>query len=922
MATKNMNWTIRNRMILLLIPAIIIVLTIATLFSLQISSAAQKDVAYDNTLNSVRAYAHEFNTELSDNLVKSRTFSSVLDKNTGMTRKDVLDIQHSLLVDNKNAIGIGVIFEPGAFDGQDVMYANTPGHDATGRFAAYWNRLNGTESLIPVVDIETSDWYKIPKTTKKEIIMEPLLYENVLMTSYITPIIKNGTFAGTVGIDIPLENLDQTVSQVKIFDTGYAFLVSNSGVFVSSPKKEYIGRMSLNELSREKNNPNLAAMAAEIRKGKEGYIGMKDPLTGKNVVMFYSPIRAGNWSMVVVAPTDEMLAGVAQLGSVMLLIGLFSIVIVGGIIFIVARNLSEPIVAMSKTADRIASGDLDVHVPDGDGELGVLANAFNNMTARLRELISRLKAKVAELEDAQAALQESEEKYRSILNNIQDAFYRSSRDDKVIMASPSLALLLGYDSVDECIGKNTSTFYRHPADRDTFKETVYRCGSVKDYEVELIKKDGSSLFVSANSHLYYDKSRIVAGIEGIYRDISERKRAEDAQRKNAEELHAAYEELTASQEELHINMDDLTRQEQALRESDEKIRLLLNSTAEAIYGLDMNGNCTFCNNSCLRLLGYTSPDELLGRNMHWQIHAKHSDGTHFPIEECRIFKAFNKGEGTHVDDEVLWRSDGTSFPAEYWSYPQRRDGVVVGAVVTFLNISERKVAENSLQRVNQKLNVLSQLTRKDLTNQIFVLNSYLELAKHQLEGQDRIIETVQKGIRAIQSIHETIEYSKDYQDMGAKPPKWQNVNMAMLFGLSHISIGNIQHRLETENLEIFADPLLEKVCQRLFENSTKHGDHVTRIRVWQKTTPDGVTIFFEDDGIGISAEKKEQIFLRDESTGRTSMRSLIFVREILDITGITIRENGEPGKGARFEITVPKGSYRNQDTKNRNEDKP
>ena len=137
--------------------------------------------------------------------------------------------------------------------------------------------------------------------------------------------------------------------------------------------------------------------------------------------------------------------------------------------------------------------------------------------------------------------------------------------------------------------------------------------------------------------------------------------------------------------------------------------------------------------------------------------------------------------------------------------------------------------------------------------------------------------------------------------------------MALLFGLSHISIGNIQHSLETENLEIFADPLLEKVCQRLFENSVKHGDHVTRIRVWHTASPDGATIFFEDDGIGIPADKKMQIFLRSDGT-RASMRSLIFVREILDITGITIRETGEPGKGARFEIVVPNGAWRMVDS--------
>ena len=132
----------------------------------------------------------------------------------------------------------------------------------------------------------------------------------------------------------------------------------------------------------------------------------------------------------------------------------------------------------------------------------------------------------------------------------------------------------------------------------------------------------------------------------------------------------------------------------------------------------------------------------------------------------------------------------------------------------------------------------------------------------------------------------------------------------LLLGLSHVSIGNIQHNIETADLEIFTDPLIEKVFQRLFENSVKHGDHVTLIRVWHTVTFEGVTIFFEDDGIGIPLEKKEQIFLRAEFT-RVSRGSLIFVREILDITGITITETGEPGKGVRFEIMVPNGGYRN-----------
>lgn len=168
--------------------------------------------------------------------------------------------------------------------------------------------------------------------------------------------------------------------------------------------------------------------------------------------------------------------------------------------------------------------------------------------------------------------------------------------------------------------------------------------------------------------------------------------------------------------------EDIAKLEQCregIIENEEKIRLLLDSTAEAIYGLDMQGNCTFCNTACLRILGYAQPEDLLGKNMHWLIHSKHPDGTPFPIEECRIFRAFQKGEGTHVDDEVLWRSDGTSFPAEYWSFPQRHKGEIVGAVVTFIDITERKEAEHRQRLSMEILGILNDSTAlSDSINQI------------------------------------------------------------------------------------------------------------------------------------------------------------------------------------------------------------
>ncbi len=129
----------------------------------------------------------------------------------------------------------------------------------------------------------------------------------------------------------------------------------------------------------------------------------------------------------------------------------------------------------------------------------------------------------------------------------------------------------------------------------------------------------------------------------------------------------------------------------------DRLRLLLDSTAEAIYGIDLRGDCTFCNPACLRILGYEKAEQLLGRNMHELIHYAYADGSRFPADKCRINQVFREGTGTHVEDEVLWRADGSPFPAEYWSFPQYREGKAVGAVVTFLDITERTRAEQKLR---------------------------------------------------------------------------------------------------------------------------------------------------------------------------------------------------------------------------------
>ncbi len=137
----------------------------------------------------------------------------------------------------------------------------------------------------------------------------------------------------------------------------------------------------------------------------------------------------------------------------------------------------------------------------------------------------------------------------------------------------------------------------------------------------------------------------------------------------------------------------------ALRDSEERVRLLLDSTAEAIFGVDTQGICIFANPACVRMLGYASEHELIGRSIHELAHHSYADGRPYPIEECLIRNATAAGQACHSKDEVHWRADGTSFPVEYWAHPMYKHGEMVGAVVTFVDISEQKRAEAELHRL-------------------------------------------------------------------------------------------------------------------------------------------------------------------------------------------------------------------------------
>jgi signal transduction histidine kinase len=216
----------------------------------------------------------------------------------------------------------------------------------------------------------------------------------------------------------------------------------------------------------------------------------------------------------------------------------------------------------------------------------------------------------------------------------------------------------------------------------------------------------------------------------------------------------------------------------------------------------------------------------------------------------------------------------------------------------------------ALTRANEKLNLLSSITRHDILNQLTALSGYLELM-----GEGPLAPQTQKYIdiekRIAETIKKQIQFTRDYQEIGVHSPQWYNVKKTIETATAPLPLSKGTLFIGIENISIYADPLLEKVFYNLVENALRYGRELIRISFSSILKEGHLTLVCEDNGEGVPEEFKEAIFKRQyfKHTGF----GLFLSREILGITGLSIHESGEPGKGARFEITVPMGYFHIED---------
>ncbi|MDD1729517.1 MAG: PAS domain S-box protein [Methanospirillum sp.] len=489
-----------------------------------------------------------------------------------------------------------------------------------------------------------------------------------------------------------------------------------------------------------------------------------------------------------------------------------------------------------------------------------LRSAYEQLSASEEELQIQFDA----LQENQHQIRQSEQAYRSIIENLEGAFYRSDIQGNLIMINSSFVEKFGYSSAEEVIGKNIrDNFYVDPSDRDTFLAKIMKYGKVKEERIALKTHNGSPVMVSISSRIVYDDSKNPHYIEGIIRDIT-----------------------------------DTIRVEEALRESEEKFRSFVENANEIVYSLTPDGIFTYMSPNVTELLGYTQ-NEVIGKSATLFVHPDDYSHNRELFIQARITgkkMSGNEYRIPHKDGTWQWHSQSISPICD-------AKGKVIAIQGISHDITERKRSEEAIKKANHQLNLLSGITRHDILNKITAIRGYIAVAEMEYHDPG-LSEYLQRMRSATDEIQSQIEFTRIYQDLGSHEPQW--VQLETVMPASSLSPG-ITRISEIHGISIFADPMLEMVFFNLLDNSVRHGGRVTEIRVSAHESDGNLIVVWEDNGVGISGREKESIF--EEGFGNNAGLGMFLVREILSLTGISIKETGKEGEGARFEIRVPKGGW-------------
>jgi PAS domain S-box-containing protein len=477
---------------------------------------------------------------------------------------------------------------------------------------------------------------------------------------------------------------------------------------------------------------------------------------------------------------------------------------------------------------------------------------------------------ITENKRAEHALKESEEQYRSLFESTRDAIFLIE-NMRFVSCNNRAMEIFECTKEQEIIGRTLIDFspVMQPDRVSSEQKGQEKIFSALDHTPQYFEwlfthLDGTPFYAEVSlNHLSLDGKTL---LQAIVRDVSERKKAEDA-----------------------------------LMESERTYRNVVEDQAELISRFRPDGTHIFVNKAYCRYFNKTY-DDIIGKKFFPRI--PQEDHRHL----MEHFASLNKENPSAIDTHRVIMPDG-SIRWQRWSDRAifNKKGSVIEYQSVGRDITENKRMEDALALACQKMNLLSSITRHDILNQLTVLSGYLTLSE-EFTSDEKLLSFIKKETAATERINQQITFTKEYQDIGVHAPQWQNIHDMIISAANLLDMSLVDLQVNLNDIEIYADPLSGKVFYNLLENAIGHGEKTSMIRFSARENGDKLTIICEDNGVGIDAETKKHLFVR--GYGKNNGYGLFLIREILAITGISIIENGEPGKGARFEITVPNGAYR------------
>jgi PAS domain S-box-containing protein len=471
---------------------------------------------------------------------------------------------------------------------------------------------------------------------------------------------------------------------------------------------------------------------------------------------------------------------------------------------------------------------------------------------------------VTELKITEAALRQSEENYRVLVESSFDGI-GIHQDGNVVYMNTTGARLLGCKDPGLFIGRPVISLVA-PAFRELAVQRISHAANTPLPLVreQFIREDGIIIDVDVTTVPSTWNGRPAAYV--TFRDITAQVQAENA-----------------------------------LRESEEKYRTIIEEMQDLFYRTDLKGKITMLSPSAFAISGYTR-EELIGQDVA-KVYADPQDREKF----LTILQ--QKGSVDSFPVKLKAREGAIRYVTTSSHFYRNAQGKIAGVEGVIHDITEQRRAEEALRMANKKLNLLSSITRHDIRNQLMALMAFLELSVESINKPEELEEFLKKNQQIAITISDQITFTKDYEDLGVKAPSWQDVKNVVEKAMSGLPLRTIRLENETEGLWIFADPLVEKVFYNLIDNVLRYGGaKTTRIHISSHPQDGNLIIVFEDDGAGIPGRDKAVIF--DRGFGKNTGLGLYLSREILGITGITIAETGVFGTGARFEMTIPAGEFR------------